>query len=177
MAFKEEACSTCDANIFSAAEGLRTLCPATAVALSAWCNELRRSGSFQGVTYNTFADAAISTYLLLNDLKFEHCIRESALMQMPAQLRLTLEHICIFCSPAIAAEMLREFAADFRGTSRHQTTSHRARLCENVRINSTQSLLNRSPPLTLHHCSCKAVVLLTVATSFPFQRWTIRSHT
>ena len=68
--------------------------------------------SYQGVTYNTFAEAAMGRNLLLNDHEFEHCMREAALLQMPAQLRQTFAHICIFCSPVNAFYMLQMFAAD-----------------------------------------------------------------
>ena len=65
-----------------------------------------------GVVYNTFKEAASHRHLLQSDEEWDHCLQESAIYQMPIQMRQTFAYICCFCIPANALELWNKHRVD-----------------------------------------------------------------
>ena len=62
-----------------------------------------------GITFQTFREAALQRGLLLDDNEWQHCLEESSVFKMPAQLRQLFSYICIFQSPHNALQLWNNF--------------------------------------------------------------------
>lgn len=62
-----------------------------------------------GLSCQTFQEAAEKLHLVINDTEWKECLQEAATHKMPTQLRWLFAIICLFCSPANIPELWETF--------------------------------------------------------------------
>src|SRR5277367_1607241 len=115
--------------------------------------------TIDNTVYDTFKEVAFHRHLLESDEEWDRCLQESAVYQMPRQMRQTFAYICCFCMPANVLELWVKYSADMSlDFSRFQGEAEALNLALHD-INAT---------LKQHGLSCESIGLPT-PTGSPIQ--------
>ncbi|XP_051160434.1 uncharacterized protein LOC127281007, partial [Leptopilina boulardi] len=68
--------------------------------------------TYEGITYNTFTEAARARNLMVDDNEWNNCLTEAVSMKFPKELCRLLAYICVFGSPVNAIDLWNKYKED-----------------------------------------------------------------
>ncbi|XP_051173501.1 uncharacterized protein LOC127289553 [Leptopilina boulardi] len=68
--------------------------------------------TYEGITYNTFTEAARARNLMVDDNEWNNCLTEAVSMKFPKELCRLFAYICVFGSPVNAIDLWNKYKED-----------------------------------------------------------------